>query len=639
MIITKFQMIVYFCLVFKKYKMTHKLSFLFLLFSFLTLHAQQDKTVLFSIEEQPVYTDEFMRVYKKNLDILSDDSQKDIESYFELFLNYKLKVQQARDLGLDTLPTYVNELKGYKQQLMEPYLKDESTLDSLVKEAYDRSLLEVNASHILVQFDSKNPSDTVAPYKRISEALAKIKKGEEFESVAKQYSQDPSVQRNNGNLGYFTAFSMVYPFESAAYTTPVGEVSEPFKTRFGYHILKVHDKRKARGQIEAAHIMIRGDSLASETKINEIYAQLERGESFEYLAKTQSEDTYSAKKEGNLGKFSSGRMVPEFENEAFALEVEGSYSKPFRTNFGWHIVKLIKKYPMGSFDDSKEQLISKVKRGERADIVNNSIVNKLKKQYTIAIDKEALNQFSSAEELTEEELKAVLISIEEENLSVENFKNYLRGRAYSKDLFNAYLNAEIIAYYKEHLEASNPTFAFTFNEYKEGLLLFELLQQKVWDAGKDSLAVENFYNVHKTDYISRKSFEGSVITCNTKKLAKIVRKQLARGVEVDSLKNSFSEENAVAVLVKSGLFNADSYSLPEDFEYEVGISKIIEFEKKFLVVKTDKINPTRQQTLDEVRGQIISDFQDQLEKDWVEELRNSYKISINDEALKALASQ
>ncbi|GAB1308988.1 peptidylprolyl isomerase [Urechidicola sp. KH5] len=619
--------------------MTQKLSFLFLLISSITLSAQQDKTVLFSIEEQPVYIDEFMRVYNKNLDVLSDDSQKDVESYFELFLNYKLKVQQARDLGLDTLPSYVNELKGYKQQLMEPYLKDESTLDSLVKEAYDRSLYEVNASHILVQFDPKNPTDTVIPYKRISEALEKIRDGASFDSIAKQYSQDPSVQRNNGNLGYFTAFSMVYPFESSAYKTEVGEVSEPFKTRFGYHILKVIDKRKARGQIEASHIMIRGDSLPSETKIKEIYVQLEGGESFEYLAKTQSEDTYSAQKEGSLGKFGSGRMVPEFEKEAFALEVEGSYSKPFKTNYGWHIVKLIKKYPIGSFDETKESIVNKVKRGERADIVNNSIVNKLKKQYNLTVDTDLLDQFAGAAVLSEKQLNDVLVNLEDTTLTAQNFNDYLRGRAYNRELFNTYLNAEVIKYYKAHLEETNPNFAFTFNEYKEGLLLFELLQQKVWDAGKDSIALESYYNTHTSKYISKKSFKGAVITCNTKKLAKIARKQLLKNVAVDSLKNSYSDENAAAVLVKSGTFNSDSFNIPEDFDYQLGISKIIEFEKKFIIVKIDEINESRQQTLDEVRGQVISDYQDKLEKDWVTELRNLYDVSVNDKALKELIAQ
>ncbi|MCF6279364.1 MAG: peptidylprolyl isomerase, partial [Flavobacteriaceae bacterium] len=329
---------------------------LFITLSFFNVYSQNSDSVLFTIDDEPVLTSEFLRVYSKNLDIVTDKNQKDIKNYLELFINYKLKIKQAYDLKFDTIQSYKSELASYKKQLMEPYLRDDTVLNDLVKEAYDRSLIEINASHILMKTNFKSPQDTLAAYNKILEARDRIIDGEEFATVAKEYSQDPSAQKNDGNLGYFSAFSMVYPFENAAYATEIGEISQPFKTKFGYHIIQVHSKRNTRGEVEAAHIMIRGDSDESETKINKIYSKLVNGDDFGVLAKTLSEDTYTAKKNGSLGRFGSGRMVKEFEDNAFSLVNTGDYSQPFKTKFGWHIIKLVNKFPVESFDKVKKEL-------------------------------------------------------------------------------------------------------------------------------------------------------------------------------------------------------------------------------------------------------------------------------------------
>ena len=303
--------------------MTFK-NILFFLCTFLSIqfYGQESDEVLVTIGDDEIHVLEFLSVYNKNIDIVKDKNQKDINNYLELFINYKLKVKQAYDLQLDTIQSYQSELKSYRRQLMEPYLRDDTVLEKLVKETYDRSLIEINASHILVKTNDKSSTkDTLEAFVKITDARKKIANGGDFVEIAKLYSEDPSVTKNDGNLGYFSAFDMVYPFENIAYNTPLKGVSEPFKTRFGYHIVKINDIRKSKGEIEASHIMIKGASKESIEKINTIYKQLNRGEDFSFLAKNVSEDTFSAKQEGSLGKFGTGKMVKEFEEVAFSLEI------------------------------------------------------------------------------------------------------------------------------------------------------------------------------------------------------------------------------------------------------------------------------------------------------------------------------
>ncbi|MDJ0646444.1 MAG: peptidylprolyl isomerase, partial [Flavobacteriaceae bacterium] len=249
-----------------------------------SVNAQQKKDVLFTVDNEPIYSDEFLRVFNKNRDIVEEENRRSVEDYLELYVNYKLKLKQAYAFGLDTVTSYKRELEKYREQLIQPYLKDSKVTNALVKEAYNRMLEEVNASHILVRLNPKaSPKDTLMAYKKIMEARTKVLDGRPFEEVAKDYSEDPSAQKNGGDLGYFTAFSMVYPFENAAYTNEVGAVSMPFKTSFGYHIIKVKDKRPSQGEVEVAHIMVKNkakDSAQTKKQINDIYAKLQQGDTF-----------------------------------------------------------------------------------------------------------------------------------------------------------------------------------------------------------------------------------------------------------------------------------------------------------------------------------------------------------------------
>ncbi len=341
----------------------------------------------------PVTKSEFLQIYLKNNKDPKFDKAS-IDEYMVLFKKFKLKVAEAEALGYDTIPKLVKELQGYKRQLANPYLVDSAANNELVQEAYERMKTEVRASHILIRVGPQaSRIDTMKAWNKLQSCLTRINKGEPFSSVAKSKngSEDPSVQMNGGDLGYFTAFQMVYPFEDMAYKTEVGKVSMPVRTQYGYHLIYVTDKRPARGRIKVAHIMVQAGSKSTKNeqesalkKINEIYSELNKGAEWNEMVSKFSEDPGSAKNKGELPEFGSGttqRMVPEFEEEAFKLQKNGQFSKPVKTAYGYHIIKRIRWSDIESFDKLKKTIQAKVNKDVRAKKTQNSFVSKLKTLY------------------------------------------------------------------------------------------------------------------------------------------------------------------------------------------------------------------------------------------------------------------
>ena len=502
----------------------HK-NLLYLLAFFITTYSfsQKDRE-LFRINNSPVMVSEFKQVYEKNLGLILDEESKSVDNYLELFINYKLKVKEAYGLKLDTLKNYKRELEGYKNQLIAPYLQDKEFLNKLVKEAYNRKKEEVKASHILIKTPKKSIEvDTLSLYKKINDIRNRILEGESFEKVAKEVSEDPSAVVNGGNLGYFSAFTMVYPFEDAAYNTNLNEVSKPFKTRFGYHILKVTGKRESKGEFEVAHILIK-NSIKSKSKIDSLYRIIQVGTSFEEVAKNNSEDIGTAFLGGKLPKFGTGKMVEIFENNVRGLNRVGDYSKPFKTKYGWHIVKLLKKYPLGSFDEIKNELIQKLKKTNRAGLSKQAILNRLMANYKIKESKKALSVFLRHEvnQLKDKKLNEVLLSINNKKILQKSFYNYIEYNHSLpiKKLYQNFKNNQIITYFKNDLVNTKPEYKNTLLEYKEGLLLFELMQKKIWNkASKDTLGLKKFYALNKLKYNKElNKVRGQVINDYQKKI-------------------------------------------------------------------------------------------------------------------------
>ncbi len=497
-----------------------------ILFYCLAIVGQNNKE-LFSVNKKPVSVSEFKRVYEKNLGLVVDEDSKDIDKYLDLYINYKLKVNEAYSLGLDTVKAYKRELEGYKKQLIAPYLQDQESISQLVKEAYFRVKNEVKASHILVRLPKKaTSSDTLKAYNKIIEIRKRVVSGESFAKVAREVSEDPSAQFNGGNLGYFSAFKMVYPFEDNAYKTNLEGVSNPFKTRFGYHILKVTGKRESKGEFEVAHILARDRSIVGKAKIDSLYKKIKNGESFEEIAQKYSEDVGTAQLGGKLPKFGTGKMVEDFEKNVLALKKINEVSKPFKTKFGWHIVKLIKTYPISSFEEMKKEIEKKIKSSDRLRISQTAVLNRLKKQYDIKIYNKNFEIFTkkSIKELSQMQLTHDnLLSINNKKIKQKNFYNYIkyRNKEDIKLLFETFKNEEIFNYFKEDLVNSEPEYKHTLTEYKEGLLLFELMQQKIWKkSANDSIGLKRFFDKAKGKYKQKKleDIKGEVISDYQKQL-------------------------------------------------------------------------------------------------------------------------
>ena len=624
-----------------------KKQIVFVAFLFAVLaSAQKKEEILFTIDQEKVYTSEFIRVFQKNQDIVVEDQENNFDTNLDLFIDFKLKLKEARDIKLDTLLRYKNELAKYREELTKPYLQDNNATEFLIKEAYDRTVEEVNVSHILIRLDPRaKPKDTLLAYQKIMEARNKVIEGAAFETVAKNYSEDTSVQKNAGNLGYFSAFSMVYPFENAAYSTLVGDVSQPFRTQFGYHIIQVHDKRTSRGEVEVLHIMVKfhkTDSAYSENKINDIYIKLQQGDDFATIAKEHSDDLGSAKKGGKIPKFGTGRMIKPFENIAFDLKEKGDFSKPFKTNYGWHILKLEKKYPIKSYDELHDSLENKIKNSNRFEYAENVLALRLSKKYLTTENKVVLASFY---EENKERLSSnkVIYTIEKEEFTSNDFFVFLKSKK-DKSIEESFLdfkNESLINYYKNNLEYTNKEFANTYKEYQDGLLLFELLQQKIWNkAEKDTIGLTEYFNANKQKYTWKKRASLTIASCTNNEKAIVVKKYLEAGKTTEEIKEILNEGALIHVLFSSGVLEEDSSKLPKNYLFNKGVSKIYnEKTNQYTIIKVDSILPVSEKKLEETRGEAISDYQNYLEEEWVKALHEKYTVTIHKRSVKKVKRQ
>jgi len=622
---------------------------------FFNLAFSQNEEVLFTVNNTEVTTNEFSRVYNKNIDLVQDEKQKDVDEYLKLYVNYKLKLEEAYALGLDKDKKYKNEFESYRRQLAKKYLTDTKINDKLLEEAYERTVNEVNVNHILVRVDENaSPADSIKAYNQVLEYRNKALKGD-FASIMKASHNGKTIFGES--LGYFNAFKMVYPFENVAYTTNPGEISMPFRTKFGFHILNVLDKRKSKGEVTVAHIMIADNNdkitSSSEERIKELYAKIIEGASFSDLARQFSDDKNSARNGGKLTRFGTGKLsAKEFEKAAFALNNDGEVSKPIKTKFGWHIIKLIKKHDVHSFNELKSNLEQSVKKDSRSKIVNDRFYNNLKKRYNFseAINaKEELLKVVNTEFIkgswntTNDSYKRTLATYAGEQLSYLEYYKYLSSKLRSyKNLtviknivtnsYNDFINTRIYNYHNENLESEYPEFKNIVQEYREGLLLFELMEKEIWRKSKtDTIGLKSYYNKNKINYFWKKRIEAVVVTSETKKAAKNVRKLLRSNVTLKQLK-----ESQKSSVVSEGIYELTDKELPKKYSADIGVSKIYKHNNQYVVVKGIKEVLPKQQLLDEVKGRVINDYQTQIEKDWLLSLASKYKVEVNKSVLESV---
>ncbi|WP_378176809.1 peptidylprolyl isomerase [Aquimarina sp. SS2-1] len=647
----------------------HKKSILFFLgvMFYSLVFGQQKDSVLLTINNSPVYTSEFKRVYLKNIDLVKDESQKDIDEYLELFINYKLKLEEAKEQGLNKKESYIKELEGYKKQLSAGYLTDTKATDAMVKEAYDRLQERVNASHILIQVPSgASPKDTLAAYEKITEARNKIVNGADFKEIAIQYSQDPSAKKNGGDLGWFSAFRMVYPFEQAAFTTQIGEVSKPFKTRFGYHIVKVNDKQKSLGEVTVAHIMVAFNKerteKEAEIRIREIGSQLSQNASFESLAKQYSDDRNTAINGGKINRFAQGALNSEdFEKVAFALKEPGELSEPVKTKYGWHIIKLIEKHPPKSFGEVQGELTQRIKKDSRSQLITESFINSLKEKYNLKRNEEAIEHFNKMvptsifsekwEIPADDMMEKPIFLIGDERFFYKDFASFIQQRSGRKTkvsdisvfvdtLYDEFESSKLLQYYEEHLEDDNPDFANVISEYRDGLLLFDLMESKIWNAAKnDSVGLEKFYESRKNTYLKEESFKVIKASSSKKELIDKVKLLLEDGKSIEEIKKEVNTSDTDKVIFSEEEITKGENEIANDFSGKKGQLISVNQDDYITLFKVLEVMPARVKTFEETKGKVINDFQEDLEKKWLNELRKKYSVEINNKTLKKIKKE
>lgn len=641
-----------------------------LLFALLFVGAQlQAQEVLFTVGSQEVTAEEFKAVYEKNKGVGNAIDPKTPEEYLDLYIRFKLKIAEAFDQQRDTASKFVKEFGGYRAQLAKPYLSDAGSEDALIKEAYGRMQQEVRAAHIMFELASSAlPSDTLRVYKAMMELRDEIIRGKmSFEDAARSKSADTWSAKQGGDLGYFTAFNMVYPFETGAYDQEVGAVSKPIRSQFGYHLIKTLDKRPASGTVRVRQIFFGAGEKAklaekqrAERSAQEIYTRLQNGEDFVDLV-SFSEDRKTKDRAGEMPEFGLNKMMPSFENAAFALENPGDFSAPIQTNIGWHVIQLIEKKPLPDFEALKKDIKNKVKRDSRSQVGAKKFVNTLKRNYEFTVNERNYKRtvamvdaalFATGNWVAPEKVKndRVVATYADQKLlqstvlafwgknqkpqDVEDVEEYLRL------LFNVVSNDKVIAYEDSQLEAKYPEFRNLVREYREGILLFDLTQEEVWNkAAQDSLGIAEHYEKIKGNYTWEDRISYKLWVAQSEKDAKKIAKWVAKE-KTEKLQAFLTSNDALLVAVSNGTAQQkDEDVFQSVWETEAGVYGPVAYNDGFAVLQVVDFLPAGPKALTEVKGLVIASYQNELEAAWVASLQEKFSVEINEEVKAALFAE
>ncbi|HIA37602.1 MAG TPA: peptidylprolyl isomerase, partial [Flavobacteriales bacterium] len=627
--------------------------------------------ILMEVADEKITKAEFLKVYFKNSKKDKEIDQKSLEEYIELYSNFKLKVAEARELGLDTTSAFKNELSGYRKQLAQPYLNDKEISEKLLIEAYERKKHDVRASHILIKVGmDAEPKDTLLAYNKIIKLRKRILDGADFNAIARQVSEDPSAKDNGGDLGYFTVFQMIYPFETMAYTTKVGGVSKPVRTRYGYHIIKVADKKDALLEVKTSHIMVIASrdvsqeaELKAKQKIDLAYQNLKDGATFKEAALKFSEDKKTAKTGGALPWFSTGKMVGDFEKAIAGLDQIGDYSTPVRTDYGWHIIQLNEQKPLPEFNDVKSTLKVKISKDARSNKPREVFVNKVKKEYNFKQDLKKRNEFYKyideqyysgrwkAEKVSA--LNSTMFTLGAKEFNQQDFARYIKKNPSRKkkqkdiapktvvnSLYLKFVQESCIDYEDSHLESKYPDFKSLVQEYRDGILLFELTDKKVWSkAIKDTAGLKIFYNSNRNKYMWDQRLDAEIYTCSDEitaaKTRKLVKKKAKKGYTLEYIKKTINAEKNVLAIAE-GKYLKDAVEINEKVQWTEGISENINEDSEIVFVNVKKVLPVMPKALSEAKGLITADYQVYLEKEWIELLRKKYPLIIHKDVLSTI---
>ena len=647
----------------------HTCSIILFLLAAQSLGAQ-DKT-LFSIGDEEVSISGFKYIYEKNNRDKADYSEQSLKEYLELYINFKLKVHKAKEQGYDDTDTYKAELQGYRQQLADSYIIDKEVIVKMAEEIERRQKNDVELQHIFVTAAEKSSRERLEEARiTIQDIKSKIDDGLPWENAVNLYSQDRSSAAYGGDIGYINAPlpEGFVALENQAYLIKPGQISEPVQTKNGYHIIKVVSKRPARGSMEGKHLLIRkeknGIPLANAyPRIKKIYDEIKGGtRTFEQATIVSSEDTDTKGNEGYLGFFTIGQYDRAFEDAAFAITEDGGISEPVETSVGWHIIKRVSKKPLDDISVIQERIKNAPLQGERFEKMRDIVVNDIKAEANFSEDIDLLNKYIQG--LNEDYYTyrwriggtdgGVLLSYGDDKYGLADFADFLKinSKARMKDkdrrsisasvyeLYEEFVIEKAIAYAEDRLEDRYPEFKNLMREYREGILLFDIAKDQIWDkAASDTTAISRFFDQHSANYQWEERYKLSQYTVRSITPTEITNiLNTARTTETSKdLIEKFNTDKEL-ILRKEEILEKGHKSL-DGMIMRKGFVSAPKFNNKLQLTtftKVEEVIPAQAKSLKEARGYVISDYQDQLDKEWIAALREEYKVKINQKRLRSL---
>lgn len=643
-----------------------KVSLILLSLTITILIQGQQKDVMLTIDGKDITREEFLWMYNKNNSAIEELSQ---EAYLDSYIDFQLKIRDAEKMGLDTTAAFIKDQAAYKSQLYQSYLPQEPTLDMLVKEAYERMKSDVKASHILVRVSpGASPADTLKAWEKISDLRKRVMEGEDFALVASENSEDPSAKINGGNLNYFTALTMVYPIETVAYETIPGKISKPIRTNMGYHIVKVEDKRPAMGLVRLSHIYtstVEQNGLPKDqkskdearVKIYKAYEELNAGMPFNDAVLEYTEDPGARQNGGELPVTGVGQMDPEFEEYTFRLGGPGSVSRPFETAFGWHIVMLLEKIPIGSFASEREDLERRVLSDRRPEYHHLLHIEGIKYRYGFSAFPEELEAVFSKgdsslligewEAGSLAENHTTLVKIGDLDLSIGDFAHFIERiqsrerrardpRYYMTEIYSLFIDESVLDYEYNRVPLEHPEVVHLLQEYRDGMLLFEVSNQEVWSkALSDTAGLNRFFQQHRDQYMWKERTDAYIVTCtpgaSVEKVRKKYKKIQSGSFDANKLNEKYCDNDTVAcVHLARVLTEPGVYKRIDDLKGVIGPGAVYDSKvtKGFVII--NEVRPPEPKELADVKGEVVSDYQGYLEEAWLEDLRKRFELVIHE---------
>lgn len=625
--------------------------------------AQDTDQALLTVDGKPVDKDELVYLISKgkNTDTPTVGvSREEFEENLDLFINYKLKIREAEALGLDRSEEFSREFESFKETLIYPYLIKNSLEEGELRKAYSRMQEVVRASHILFQFPPNSSSeDSLIVLKMALKVRGEIENGASINELAVQYSDDPSAKANKGDLGYFTSLQMVQPFEDAAYNLQVEQLSDPVLSNFGYHIIQVKDRQPNPGQVRVSHILVRFDAVDptqeenARRKISDIYAEIQKESTiWEDIVKTFSEDPATNQRGGILPWFGVGNMIPELEMAAFSLTEIGEVSPPLKTQYGYHILRLEEKKPISSFEEMEETIRSKILKDSRSGMIQSQVVAIQKARYGFVEDENSVANLAQA-------LNPTTKSSFESSLRANSLENSplftLQGKTYTASDLAAFMKNEEInpkikggtfdIWYdrfvaktlskteEKDLEANNKEYQMLLKEYRDGILLFSLMNQEVWQKGiTDSLGQVEFYRKNIDRYQWKDRVEAFLVKVLDQSQLENARKSLSGNgynqALIQEFNANYKANTPLAYQTESGTFEYGDHLVLSKINMNQSYQEIEVNGTLYLVILGQKF-PAEPRKFEESRGLVIRDYQEFLDQSLIQSLKSKYPIQIN----------